>query len=121
MGIKDKLFGKREAKPVVLPAILEPEDPVNFDSVVDWMVGLSEAERKTVDQVVTIYRDANSKAAAALGVKEQPTSFIKPKKLTDKQIDDGLDGLLATDPKDLKAALMNEKPKAKKSRKVTAK
>lgn len=117
MRVKE-LFGKREPRPVKLPAILEPEDPVNFDSVVDWMIGLSEAERKQVDQVITIYRDANTKAAAALGVPEKPTTFIKPKKLTNKQIDEGLDGLLETDPKDLRAAIEKEPAKTKKSQRI---
>lgn len=120
MGLRDKFLGSRQTKPVVLPAILEPTDPVNFDSVIDWMIGLSEPERKQVDQVITIYRDANTKAASALGVSEKATSFIKPKKLTDKQIDSDLDGLLETDPKDLKAAIMNEKRAAKRTtKKVT--
>lgn len=121
MGLREKLFGKRQAQTVVLPALLEPEDPVNFDSVVDWMIGLSEAERKQVDQVITIYRDANTKAANALGVPEKPTTFIKPKKLTNKQIDEGLDALLETDPEDLKTALAKDTPAQKKNRKVTVK
>jgi len=121
MGLRDKMFGKRQAKAVVLPALLEPVDPVNFDSVVDWMIGLSEAERKQVDQVITIYRDANTKAADALGVPEKPTTFIKPKKLTNKQIDQGLDALLDTDLEDLKAAMSKDTPAKKSSRKVAVK
>lgn len=113
MGLRDKLMGKRDAKPVTLPEVLEPEDPVNYDSVLDWMIGLSESDYKLMRQVITIYRDANDKAAKALGIENTPTTQLRRIQLTDKQIDDGLDSLLETDPKDLKAAIAAEKPKAK--------
>lgn len=111
MGLREKVFGSRQAKPVDLPAILEPVDPVNYDSVLDWMLGLSDKDYKTMLDVVNIYREANKKAAGVLGVKDQPTTTIKLPKLSDKQIDQDLDALLETDPRDLKAAIVAEKPK----------
>lgn len=116
MGLRDKLIGKRQAQPVELPAMLEPVDPVNYDSVLDWMIGLSESDYKVMCQVITIYRDANDKAAAAHGIKNQPTTKLKMPKLTSKQIDDGLDSLLETHPADLKAAITAEKPKTTKKK-----
>jgi hypothetical protein len=115
MGLRDK-FIKRQPQPVVLPEVLEPVDPVNYDSVLDWMIGLSEADYKVMCEVITIYRDANDKAAAAHGIKNQPTTKLKMPKLTNKQIEDGLDSLLETHPADLKAAIAAEKPKTTKKK-----
>lgn len=127
MGLREKLFGERDplafkpGKAWQMPALLEPNDPVNYDSVLDWMLGLSEAEYKLMRQVITIYRDADQKAAQALGVEVKPTTFIKGKKLTSKQIDDGLDQLLVTPPKVLKAAMQIDHKKPKSRRKVSKK
>lgn len=111
MGLRERLIGKRQNKPVELPALLEPEDPVNYDSVLDWIVGLSQADYDKFMAVAKIYREANQKAAEALGVKDQATTTLLRPKLTDKQIDSDLDGLLETDPKDLRAAIAADKPK----------
>lgn len=119
MGLIEKLFGSREIKYTRLPALLEPKDPVNYDSVLDWMVGLSETDYKRMCQVITIYRDADTRAAVKLGVPITPTAHIKPKKLTGKQIDSGLDDLLETNTRDLRAAVKNHRPKSKR-RKASA-
>lgn len=127
MGLREKLFGARDLlalKPGQswqVPKILEPDDPVNYDSVLDWMLGLSESEYKLMRQVITIYRDADQKAAQALGVEVKPTTFIKGKKLTSKQIDDGLDQLIVTPPKVLKAIMHVDHKKPKSRRKVSKK
>lgn len=110
MGLKDKLFGKREAQPVEIPAILQPENPVNYDSVLDWLLGLSKQDYDKMLKVVTIYRDANMSAAKVLKVKDQATTQLIPAKLTDDEMDDALDQLMETNPDDLKAAIANEQP-----------
>jgi len=122
MGLREKFFSRREPQPVTLPEILEPEDPVNFDSVLDWAIGLSHADYDKFVECCKIYREANTKAAAALGIKETATSALKKRKLTNKQVDSELDGLLETDPADLKAALANDKKsEERKSKKVKVK
>lgn len=108
MGLKDKLFGKREITPVELPAVLQPENPVNYDSVLDWLLGLSKADYEKMLKVVTIYRDANTSAAKVLKVKDAATTQLKEPTLTDEEIDEGLNTLLETPVDDLKAAIVNE-------------
>ncbi len=110
------LFKKRETSQVELPAILQPENPVNYDSVLDYLVGLDNKDYDKLLKVAVIYRDANKSAAKVLGVKDQPTAQLKEPKPTDDEMDDALDGLLETHPDDLKAALENapEKPEIKK-------
>lgn len=111
------LFKKREAQPVELPAALMADDnPVNYDSVLDYLVGLDNKEYDKLLKVAVIYRDANKSAAKVLGVKDQPTAKLKDDKPSDEEMDDALDQLLETDPEDLKAALNNqpEKPEVKK-------
>lgn len=111
MGLRDKLFGKgREPQAVEIPAILQPENPVNYDSVLDWLLGLSKQDYDKMLKVVTIYRDANMSAAKVLKVKDQATTQLIPAKLTDDEMEEQLDALLETDPADLKAAIEAEQP-----------
>ena len=102
------MFGlgkKREKQAVELPAILQPENPVNYDSVLDYLVGLDAKEYDKLLKVAVIYRDANKSAAKVLGVKDQPTTKLKDDTPSDDELDEALDGLLETHPEDLKAAL----------------
>lgn len=115
MGLKDKLFGKqREPQTVELPAILQPEDPVNYNSVLDWLLGLSDKDYKTMLDVVNVYREAGKTTAKLLKVKDQPSTVLLPTAPSEEQIDAELDSLLETHPDDLKAAILNEQPAEKK-------
>lgn len=94
------MFGitKRNQKGVKLPAVLtEPENPVNYNSVLDYLVGLSQREYDKINKVSVIYRKANQEAAKVLGVKDQPTTKLKEEKPSDEQIDDALDVALHSD------------------------
>lgn len=67
----------------VLPALISDEEidfsaAVNYDSVLDWLVGLSAQDYAKVLQVGNIYRNADQEAAAALGTANEPTTFIMP-------------------------------------------
>lgn len=118
MGIKSKFFGeKREPKPVEIPAILQPEDPVNYNSVLDWILGLSDKDYKTLLEVVTVYRDAGKKTAKLLKIEDKPTTELLPTVPSEEQVDAQLDGLLETHPDDLKAAILNDKPAEKPKKK----
>lgn len=98
MGLKDKFFGKREARePKELPPILQPENPVNYDSVLDWLLGLDDKDYKRMLDVVTIYREANKAAAKVLKVKDKPTTELLPPPPTDEEVDEQLDNLLDSD------------------------
>lgn len=110
-------IGKREKQQVELPAAIMAEDnPVNYDSVLDYLVGLDGKEYDKLLKVAVIYRDANKSAAKVLGVKDQPTTKLKSDTPTDEEMDDALDQLLETHPDDLKDAIINapEKPEVKK-------
>lgn len=56
---------------------------VNYESVLAYLEGLSDEEYDKVVSVATIYRDANKKAATALGVEHEPTTFINPPENTE--------------------------------------
>lgn len=93
------MFGlnKRERKLRELPAIMTADNPVNYDSVLDYLVGLGGREYDKLLKVATIYREANKDAAKVLGVKDQPTTQLKDEKPTEDEIDKGLDDMLNSD------------------------
>lgn len=106
MGLRDKLFGsRREPKPVELPALLQPEPPVNYDSVLEWMLGLSDKDYGTMIECINIYREARKNESKLLKLKNTATTQLLIPAQTDEEIDSDLDMLLETDPKDLKASL----------------
>lgn len=126
MGIKDTLFGKkREPQKVEIPAIMQPEDPVNYNTVLDWLLGLSDKDYKTMQEVVSVYREAGKTTAKLLKIKDQPTTELLPVHPTEDETDSALDGLLEAHPDDLRAALEAEtvtdkvkKPQTPKSKKI---
>lgn len=119
MGLREKVFGvKREPQPVEIPTILQPEDPVNYNSVLDWLLGLSDKDYKTMLEVVQVYRDAGKTTAKLLKIKDAPTTELLPTAPSEEQVDKELDLLLETHPDDLKAAIENEQPKPKKTTKA---
>lgn len=101
---------RREPKQVELPALLNPDNPVNYNSVLEYLIGLSPKEYEKINKISVIYRDANKQAAKLLGVKDEPTTALKADTQTDDEIDSDLDQLLETDPADLKAAIENAPP-----------
>lgn len=107
MGLKDKLFGKREVHPLELPEIIQPEDPVNYNSVLDFLIGLSKSDYNKMLKSAEIYRDANTKVAKVIGIKEEPTTAIRTG-LTDEETNAQLDQLLHADDDDLAAAIIDD-------------
>lgn len=110
MGLLDKLKGQRRAQPVELPAIVQPEDPVNYNSVLDYLIGLNDKDYKKMTSSVEIYRKANKDVAKIIGIKDEPTHTLLPEQPTDQEIDDGLDDLLAADGDALKTAFIEDEP-----------
>ena len=100
--------------PLISDAELAAEFPaVDYNSVVDWLTGLSQEDYDKVGRVVSIYRKAQGEAAEVLGVPNEPSTFINPPEP-------------AADPDDdiAIAFLEDEAPttsKPKKGRKVTVK
>lgn len=52
---------------------------VDFDTVLDYLLGLSEEDFSTVGKIAAIYRKADEDAAKALGVDNKPTVRIGDK------------------------------------------
>lgn len=100
------LRNKEAKKPVVIPEAMRPEDPVNYNSVLDYLVGLSDKDYKKMTGSVDIYREANKKVAKLIGVKDEPTTSIVTEK--PEITDDELDEMLATDGKELAAAFIED-------------
>lgn len=104
------LFGKK--KPNIVGSYLgEPvlaEDPASYDTVVEYLRGLSPEDYTKICQVVQLYRQADYEACKVLGIENEPTTFInQPEK----------DDLLVQEP----IFLEDEPPKKSKSKKVTVK
>ena len=110
------MFGlskKKQREPVALPESLMPEDPVNYNSVLDYLVGLSKADYSKMTRSADIYREANQKVAKVIGVKDEPTTAIRTER--PEVTDDELDNML-NEP-DLNMAFLEddiELPKPKK-------
>ena len=119
------IFGKRKkgaSEPVSIPASMQPEDPVNYNSVLDYVVGLSDKDYKKLTASAEIYREANKKVAKLLGIKDEPTTTITTEK--PEISDDDLDSMLAANPDELASAFIDdgpETPKAKKAQSTTKK
>lgn len=73
------LFGKdkKVLAPLFSESELEPQN-ADYNTVLDWLQGLSDEDYATVCKIAEIYRKANKDAAAALGIEDQPTTFIHP-------------------------------------------
>ena len=72
------IFGNKKQS---LPAFLDDEpieqpEAVNYNSVVDWLTGLSVEDYAKVIKISEIYREANAKTCGVLGVENGPTTFI---------------------------------------------
>lgn len=93
------IFNRKNRTPLTeLPAVLTKEDDlVNYNSVLDYLVGLSRAEYDKLQKVSVVYRNANKEAAKILGVKDEATVELQPPKPTDEEIDEGIDQALNGD------------------------
>lgn len=101
---------RREPKVMELPPLFQDESPVNYDSVLDWLLGLSKPDYDKMIKVVENYREAKKTEAKILKVKDEATTQLLSHKLTDDEIDDGLDTALAAEPEDLTAAFLDDAP-----------
>lgn len=115
------LFGKRKSRssePVTLPDAMKAEDPVNYNSVLDYLVGLSGDDFKKMTKSAEIYRKANKDVASLLDIEDEPTTAIKTDKpeLTDDEMDD----MLNADPDKLQAAFIDDAPGPDKPKKAQA-
>lgn len=114
------IFGnkkKAELPPLVLTD--EPEaDPVNYNSVLDYLVGLSNRDYDKLCKVAAIYRTANKDAAKVLGIKDEPTSVLAEHPETTEAAE--LPDIDAELDNELQMAFLEDEPK-KPVKKVTVK
>lgn len=113
------LFGKRNrvaSEPVSIPASMQSEDPVNYNSVLDYMVGLSDKDYRKMTGSAEIYRKANKEVAKLIGVKDEPTTSINTEK--PELGEDELDQMLNADPEQLRQAFIDDAPKAPAAKKA---
>ena len=78
----------------VMPEALKPVDPVNYNSVLDYLVGLSPDDYKKMTKSADIYRKANKDVANILDVEDKPTTQLIEPKPTDDELDEALDEVL---------------------------
>jgi hypothetical protein len=119
VGILDNFKRKSaERQPVVLPESMKAQDPVNYNSVLDYLVGLSADDFKRMTKSAEIYRKANKDVAGLLGVEDEPTTSIQT---TRPEVEgEDLDNLLAANGDDLTAAFLEDEIPTDKPKKPHA-
>lgn len=71
-GKKKKVTGTYFGEPIF------EDDPVSYEQVLGYLVGLSDDEYKQVTQVAEIHRKAYLDSQAVLGEPVEPSTFINP-------------------------------------------
>lgn len=124
------LFNKKDSlqkKPALLFDTEEQDfvrQEAGYNEVVDYLVGLSDEDYIKVCKVAEIYRKANAEALEALGIENQPTTFIQQPEpeepeqsedeLADNFLDDELDNAFLEDIDPTKDGKRPAKPADKK-------
>ena len=75
------IFKKNKAVEVV-------EQPANYSTALDYLIGLSTDEYAKVVKIAEEYRQTNAVAAGILGVKNEPTTFIHEPAIKGKSLAD---------------------------------
>lgn len=116
MGLRDRFFGNRRAGEK--SHYRQTHEPVNYDSVLEWLLGLNQKDYDKLLKVVEVYREANKNEAKILNVKVEFDTQLIHTEPADEPVDSELDGYLEQDSDDLIAAFgAAEKPtKAKKAK-----
>lgn len=94
------------------------QDPVNYNSVLDYLVGLSQDDFKKMTKSAEIYRKANRDVAGLIGVEDEPTTSIQTSQ--PELEDEDLDNLLNANKDDLTAAFLEDELPESKVRKPQA-
>lgn len=103
----ESLKNRKAKKPLgEIPEIMKPENPVNYNSVLDYLTGLSKEDYGKIIKSANIYRDANAKVAKVVGIEDTPTHELMPSQPDDEQIDKDLDNMLEAD--DLSTAFLDD-------------
>lgn len=107
------IFGnnKRSTVPALVMDDEQPDgDEVNYNTVLDWLVGLSDEDYSRVNSIAAIYRAANKQACEVLGVDCEPTSHItEPEPVVPEKTQDEIDDDFLND--ELNTAFLEDEPK----------
>lgn len=106
--------GLENNPPAIWSEMAPKEDPVNYNSVLDYLTGLSDKDYKKMVGSADIYRKANKDVAKLVGVKDEPTVALMPPESPELS-DQDLDDMLNTDPETL--AFIDDAPEPEKPRK----
>lgn len=117
MGIFDRKSKQDALPPLWSAQELQELGQVDYNSVLDYLVGLSDKDYETVLKVSEIYRHANEKANSVLGLPAEPTTFIHPP-LPPANAAAEAKGNFLDDEDDI-APFLEDKPKRKPAKKVT--
>ena len=64
------------------------DQPANYNTTLDYLVGLSVDEFAKVVKIAEAYRQTDAVAAGILGIKHEPTTFIGEPDFKGKSLDD---------------------------------
>lgn len=84
------LFGKKKQEFPPLNSALETP-VVNFNSVIEYLEGLSKADYEKLLKVVNIYRNANKDVHSVLGLKLEPSTTIAKESRDEAELDEDSD------------------------------
>lgn len=108
---------KDKQKP--LPALDLDDEPANYNTALEYLLGLSDKDYETITKVAAIHRQANKDAAEILGLPDDPVTFIHPPQ---PELVDTLGHTVSTpstmldEDDDLSQAFLEDEPKAKKAK-----
>jgi len=95
------MFGKKDNEKLsgtfMGESIPRAVNPVNYDTVLDYLTSLNAEDFEKIFKVSTIYRKANTEAADVLGLVETATASISTELSEDEQDDEDLENLLDDD------------------------
>lgn len=83
---------------------IEPPTIVDYNSVIEYLTGLSPEDYTKICQVAAIYRQSEYEASKALGVENEPSTFIVQPEEEDISLP-----FLEDEPKPRKVAKRNDK------------
>lgn len=109
------IFGKKRKE---LPPLMQASDfdivpaQPDFDSVLEWLIGLSADDYAKVGKIADIHRKAYNDHCKVLGKPDEPTTFIEPPAPAEPPTN------LLDDEDDITSAFLEDEPKHKKPTKI---
>ena len=93
-----------------------PVQPVDYNSVLEYLQGLSDEDYAKVTKVATIYRKANADACAALGIEFEPTAAIVEPEPEEQLVSELPESINLDDDDELDIAFLEDEPETAKTK-----